>query len=109
VTTYREDVLSEIEIFEYEYCENCGYDVQRHSFVPGPFGHPHVFCLKGEEPFEGEELPDSERDWGGTYRGALHALVKAFPATCPDCDNPLESHYIGPRDEYDAVPVIACT
>jgi len=33
------------DMFEFEYCGECGGDTEDHEVIPGPFGLPFAFCL----------------------------------------------------------------
>ncbi len=41
-------VAEAIDGFVYELCEVCGYDLDGHVVVPGPLGHPHLWCQTGQ-------------------------------------------------------------
>lgn len=47
---YAQDVRGILLIFEYELCEECGQDLDRHAISPDPLGRAHAFCLNGEVP-----------------------------------------------------------
>jgi hypothetical protein len=42
---YREDLIQMIGSFEFSLCEDCGHDIDHHTFAPDPLGNPHQFCL----------------------------------------------------------------
>lgn len=44
VSTYARDVESVCQAFDFEYCEECGRDLEWHVIVPF-MGHPLVRCL----------------------------------------------------------------
>lgn len=35
--------------FVYLLCEVCDQDIDGHIVVPGPLGHPHLYCDTGED------------------------------------------------------------
>ncbi len=41
-------VAEAVDSFVYELCEVCGQDLGGHVVVPGPLGHPHLWCENGE-------------------------------------------------------------
>ncbi len=43
------DVAVAVDSFVYELCDACGYDIEDHVVVPGPFGKPFIRCEKGED------------------------------------------------------------
>lgn len=43
------EVADAIDSFAYTRCETCGYDLEDHVVVPGPFGKPFIHCEKGTE------------------------------------------------------------
>lgn len=45
VCQYLEKCLELRESFEYEFCEECGLDVQYHAIGPDPIGLPHAYCV----------------------------------------------------------------
>lgn len=38
-----------LDSFEFELCDICYRDADGHAFAPDMFGHPHAFCLDGEQ------------------------------------------------------------
>lgn len=40
---YRLDLLDLVAAFEFEFCEECGKDINYHIISPGLFG-PHLWC-----------------------------------------------------------------
>lgn len=42
---YARSVQGILLIFEYELCEECGQDLDRHAISPDPLGRAHAFCL----------------------------------------------------------------
>lgn len=72
-------------MFEFEYCDECGKDVEHHKAVPF-LGHWFAACL---EPLEEEEEEKPVRDckfcqrfWAGVYAYALPIVSVAFLALC---------------------------
>jgi hypothetical protein len=63
------------ELFEFEYCEECGGDAEHHTVSGDPLGHPHAWC---------KFPPDAD--------GNQHPTIKAFrdaqdaPHTLRECD-----------------------
>lgn len=47
--TWDEDLADVVDFFVYERCEVCGFDLDGHVVVPGPFGHPFLYCEHAEE------------------------------------------------------------
>jgi hypothetical protein len=45
VDTYADNVMGIVKCFEYQYCDECGADLDGHAIVPGPFGQPFAQCL----------------------------------------------------------------
>ena len=43
---YVEKLLGVIGLFEYEYCCECGRDINEHMIGPDILGNPHAFCLQ---------------------------------------------------------------
>ncbi len=41
------EIAEAIDGFVYELCEVCGHDLDGHVVVPGPLGHPHLYCENG--------------------------------------------------------------
>lgn len=41
---YAEQVTVIEQSFEYEYCEECGYDIEDHTIAPDPLGNAHAYC-----------------------------------------------------------------
>jgi hypothetical protein len=44
--TYADMVKGIVRVFDYQYCDECGRDLDRHIIVPGPFGNPFAMCLE---------------------------------------------------------------
>lgn len=63
--TYALDLAGIIEGFAYEYCEECGLDLDAHVIVPVN-GHPWVRCLSEPElePPMDEACPDCRAEVG---------------------------------------------
>lgn len=60
-TRYRHALEAIVGAFEFQTCAECGFDVDRHTFSPGPFGLPLATCL---DP-AGDEDDDSPSDTDG--------------------------------------------
>ncbi len=43
--TYMADLLQLIDAFNYERCEVCHNDLNKHTIGPDPLGKPHLFCI----------------------------------------------------------------
>lgn len=63
--TYALDLAGIIEGFAYEYCEECGLDLDAHVIVPVN-GHPFAQCLREPElePPTDEACPDCRAEVG---------------------------------------------
>lgn len=102
--SYKEQVLDDLDMMQYELCADCGYDADWHTISPGPFGEPHIWCLR--EPRDvGQDVEENE-----PWRKAVVALVEAFPDNghCPRCSLSLEAHLVGRTSETDPTPAITC-
>lgn len=61
--TYADQLLQIIDSFSYEFCSECGLDLDAHVISADMFGNPHLFCK-----FSPEE--DSDDDDVAQDRGA---------------------------------------
>jgi hypothetical protein len=52
MTSYVDAVRTIVDGFDFEYCAECGFDLDAHAISPGPFDLPFAWCLKGDD--EGE-------------------------------------------------------
>jgi hypothetical protein len=43
--SYADEVRAIVDSFDYELCEECNQDLDKHSISADPLGHPHVWCL----------------------------------------------------------------
>lgn len=44
--TYNDEIRTIAEGFDYELCEECGLDLDRHIIAPDVLGHAHVHCMR---------------------------------------------------------------
>ena len=49
MTSYTDDLATLVEAFEFELCDVCGRDLDRHIISPDMFGKPHLWCVEGED------------------------------------------------------------
>lgn len=43
---YIDELTSLIDVFNYELCDDCGKDIDKHVIGPDALGHPHAWCLE---------------------------------------------------------------
>lgn len=43
--SYADEVRTIADGFDYDLCEECGLDLDRHIIAPDPLGHAHVTCI----------------------------------------------------------------
>lgn len=62
---YALDLMQIVDAFTYEYCEECGMDLDGHVIIP-VIGHPFLRCLRelDLEPPTGEACPDCRAEAG---------------------------------------------
>jgi len=48
-SAYAEALEGIIQCFEYQYCDECGLDIDAHAIIPGPLGLPFAMCMNGEK------------------------------------------------------------
>lgn len=49
---YADKLRGIVDGFEYELCEECLGDLDRHLIGPDPLGNPHAWCLSPKEGVE---------------------------------------------------------
>jgi hypothetical protein len=63
---YLETCYGLYDSFEYEYCEECGLDLDKHEITPDPFGLAHAWC--GKVTWTRQDPPTHGNNWVGGDR-----------------------------------------
>lgn len=45
-TDYADEVHTIVNSFDYELCDECGFDLDHHIIAPDVLGHAHVHCMR---------------------------------------------------------------